>query len=82
VPRTQNSSTPAKRRDNAYLQRFGERLRERRLEQRWSQELLGERAGLDRSYVSSLERGEQDPRLGTIRKLVAALGCRIADLVE
>ncbi len=56
------------------LQQFGRRLRQLRAEREWSQEHLAECAGLDRSYVSSLERGEQDPRLRTIRKLAQALG--------
>lgn len=38
---------------------FGKIIRELRLERNLSQEKLSELSGLDRSYVSELERGEK-----------------------
>ena len=39
-----------------------------------SQEALAERAGVDRSYVSILERGLKSPTLETLEKICVALG--------
>ena len=58
------------KRDQPYqdkaLQKFGalvQRLRKRR---NWSQEVLADEIGVDRSYISSLERGLRNPTLRTI----------------
>ncbi|HUQ70480.1 MAG TPA: helix-turn-helix transcriptional regulator, partial [Planctomycetaceae bacterium] len=40
--------------------RFGHRLRKLRLDQKISQEKLGELAGLHRTFVSMVERGERN----------------------
>lgn len=39
-----------------------------------SQEALAERAGVDRSYVSILERGLKSPTLETLERICVALG--------
>jgi transcriptional regulator with XRE-family HTH domain len=61
--------------------RFGERLREVRLEKKLSQEKLAELAGLHRTYVSSVERGERNISLLNIEKLADALGVSLKDLM-
>lgn len=61
--------------------RFGQRLRQVRLRQEISQEKLGELAGLHRTFVSMVERGERNVTLATVEKLSTALGCRMADLM-
>jgi transcriptional regulator with XRE-family HTH domain len=61
--------------------RFGQRLRQVRLQQEISQEKLGELAGLHRTFVSMVERGERNVTLATVEKLSTALGCRMADLM-
>lgn len=61
--------------------RFGERLREVRLEKELSQEKLAELAGLHRTYVSSVERGERNISLVNIEKLAVALGVSLKDLM-
>ena len=38
-----------------------------------SQEILAERAGVDRSYVSILERGLKSPTLETLERICTAL---------
>jgi len=40
----------------------------------WSQERLGTEARLDRTYVSSIERGEYNVTLQTVELLAGALG--------
>lgn len=39
------------------MQSFGQRVRNRRLEEGWSQEELAKRIGISRNYLSQIERG-------------------------
>ncbi len=55
-------------------QRFGQTIRARRESRRWSQETLALAAGLNRSYLGEVERGEGVPSLATMAKLAEALG--------
>lgn len=61
-------------------QRFGKAVRRRRRELDLSQEQLAEQAGLHRTYISNLERGELNPSLETIEKLANALNISIPAL--
>jgi transcriptional regulator with XRE-family HTH domain len=47
-----------------------------------SQERLAELAGLDRTYVSGVERGVRNPTLLTLVRLCDALGIDLKDLIE
>lgn len=47
-----------------------------------SQEALAHRAGLHRTYVSSVERGQRNVSLENIFALARALGVQAADLVR
>jgi transcriptional regulator with XRE-family HTH domain len=62
-------------------QRFGRAIRRRRRELDLSQEQLAERAELHRTYISSIERGAQNPSLENIERLAIALEISIADLL-
>jgi transcriptional regulator with XRE-family HTH domain len=53
---------------------FGKRLRELRTSKGLSQEGLADLAGLDRTYVSSCERGERNLTIVSVSKLATALG--------
>jgi transcriptional regulator with XRE-family HTH domain len=64
------------------LTRFGERVRNERLRHNLSQEELGARAGVHRTYVGMIERGEKNITILSIEKLARALGLRVRDLVE
>jgi transcriptional regulator with XRE-family HTH domain len=55
------------------LQAFGARVRAQRLKRDLSQEDLGELAGLHRTYIGHLERGEVNTSLVNILKVAAAL---------
>jgi transcriptional regulator with XRE-family HTH domain len=57
------------------------RLREIRLKKELSQERLAELAGLHRTYVSSVERGERNISLENIARLATALGEPMAKLM-
>ena len=63
------------------LSRFGDNLRSVRLSKGISQEVLADKAGLHRTYVSSVERGERNVTLETIEKLADALGVSMAKLM-
>ena len=63
------------------LARFGDRLRATRKKKGVSQEKLAALAGLHRTYVSSVERGEKNISLLNIEKLAAALGVTMAALM-
>ncbi|MGN9765290.1 helix-turn-helix domain-containing protein [Micromonospora sp. SD12] len=54
--------------------RFGQRVRDLRQARRLSQEELAELAGVHRTYVSSLERGQRNVGLDNILAIAAALG--------
>jgi transcriptional regulator with XRE-family HTH domain len=61
---------------------FGENLRRHRRQADISQEELGFRAGLHRTEIGLLERGERTPRIDTLVKLSSGLGARPDDLLD
>lgn len=61
---------------------FGAQLREARQQKGWSQEKLALEAGVDRTYVSSIERGRRNLSLLNIVKLADVLGISPSLLVE
>lgn len=64
------------------LASFGRRVRTLRLKRGLSQESLALEAGLDRSYVGQVERGERNISLENIRKLAIALHASISELTK
>jgi transcriptional regulator with XRE-family HTH domain len=62
------------------LTEFGETIRAIRKSKGWSQEELAEASGLHRTYIGSIERGEQNVSLKNIKRLADALGVPIANL--
>lgn len=61
---------------------FGRNLRRLRLDAGFSQEALADRAGLHRTYVGSIERGERNVGLENIHVLAGALGVDVRRLFE
>ncbi len=61
--------------------RFGEKLRNIRLDLGYSQEELSFKTGLHRTYISSVERGERNISIANIKKLADALDLKMKDLV-
>ena len=61
-------------------QAFGRRVRVLRVSKGMSQEELAHAAGLHRTYLSSLERGQRNVGLDNIHALAKALGVEPADL--
>ena len=61
---------------------FGANVRRYRLAARLSQEAVAERMGVDRAYISGIERGQQNATLLTIWHAAQALGVRPVDLLD
>jgi transcriptional regulator with XRE-family HTH domain len=61
---------------------FGKVLRTLRLERGLSQEALALEAGIQRNYVSLIERGINQPTIKIIFKLSAALEMQPSQLIE
>lgn len=61
---------------------FGEVLRRHRSEKNISQEELAFLAGVDRTFISRLERGIRQPTITTIIGIGQALGVSAAELVR
>ncbi|HEV2515403.1 MAG TPA: helix-turn-helix transcriptional regulator [Devosia sp.] len=47
-----------------------------------SQEELADRAGVDRTYVSGIERGVRNPTIAIVARLASELGTTAAALLE
>lgn len=60
---------------------LGRNLRLARNRLKLSQEVLAGESGVDRTYVSGIERGLRNPSVDLIEKLAGALGVTAAELV-
>jgi transcriptional regulator with XRE-family HTH domain len=63
-------------------ERFGTRLRQLRQKQGWTQVVMAERVGIDRSYISDMERGKKNVCLPTLEVLAQAFGVAISQLLK
>ena len=64
------------------LKDFGERIRELRADENWSQEELADRTGFHRTYIGMIERGERNPSLKNIKKFADAFGVSLSELLK
>lgn len=62
--------------------KFGKRLRQLRKQTKMSQEALGFKASIHRTYIGAIERGEQNVSLDNIQKLATALKVQIKELFD
>ena len=62
--------------------RFARQLKTERLARGISQEALAELAGLHRTYVGSVERGERNIAVDNMEALAHALNLDISDLLQ
>ena len=62
--------------------RFARNLRSTRDARGLSQELLAAQAGLHRTYVGSIERGERNVSIDNMERLATALSVDIVDLLQ
>lgn len=71
-----------KRRTTDILKRFGQRVRELRKEQGYSQESFAAVCCLDRTYIGGIERGERNVALENIEKIARQLGISLSKLMD
>jgi len=64
------------------LQRFGQRVREKRTALGLSQEAFAHKCKLDRTYISGIERGKRNVALRNIDAIAKELGTTISELTE
>lgn len=68
--------------EKVVLKRFGEKVRSLRKERGMSQEKFAELCGLDRTYISGIERGTRNVSLKNIETIAHALGISKSDLFK
>jgi len=64
------------------LQQFGKRVRSTREKACLSQEELAARAGIHRTYIGGVERGERNLGLSNVFRIADALGLPAASLLR
>ncbi len=64
------------------LKNFGLRLKELRRDKGVSQETLAGLCGLDRTYISGIERGGRNPSLTCIFKVANGLNVEVEELIK
>lgn len=63
------------------LERLGEAVRGARKARGMSQETLADAAGIDRSHMGKIERGERNVTLLNLARIAKAMGCKPSDLL-
>lgn len=76
------STVPSKKNQPVLRQIVAQNLRKFRAEKHVSQEALADMAGLHRTYVGSVERGERNISIDNVEKLALALGIKPPELLE
>lgn len=61
---------------------FGRKVKKFRLSKGLSQEAFAHKADLDRTYISSIEKGERNVSLVVIEKIAIALEIEISNLFD
>jgi transcriptional regulator with XRE-family HTH domain len=65
---------------NNDLAKIGAAIRARRLAMEMSQEALADYAGIDRSHMGRIERGERNVSLLNILRIANAMDCKVSEL--
>ena len=64
-----------------YLKGFGQRVSAMRRERGWTQQELANRAGLDRTYLSTVEQGRQNLTMGAAFRIASAFDAPLSQLM-
>ncbi len=67
---------------NGILAALGRNVRRRREARELTQEKLAEKAGLDPTYISGIERGLRNPGIKNVARLAKALGLTTSELCK
>ena len=65
-----------------FLKRLGTRIRELRAARSYSQEAFADRVGVDRSYMSGIERGVRNFSVLNLARIARALGVPVSTLFD
>lgn len=66
---------------DGHLRKLGAAIRAARLERALSQEALADAAGIDRSHMGKIERGERNVSVLNVVRVSGALGVTVAALM-
>ncbi|ENG3801787.1 MULTISPECIES: helix-turn-helix domain-containing protein [Bacteria] len=61
---------------------FGQRVKQLRLQAGMSQETFADKCGLDRTYISGIERGVRNPTLEVIEVIARGLDIELTHLFD
>jgi transcriptional regulator with XRE-family HTH domain len=67
---------------DSVLAKLGLNVRKRREARELTQETLAERASLDPTYISGIERGLRNPGIKNVAKIAKALGLSTSELCK
>jgi methanogenic corrinoid protein MtbC1/DNA-binding XRE family transcriptional regulator len=73
---------PEKKSAADYLETLGRRVQKMRKERGWSQQTLAQKAGLDRAYLSTVEKGKQNITISAAVRIAAALDTSLSALIS
>lgn len=62
--------------------RLAVNMKRLRKERGWSQEALADEAGLDRTYISGIERVVKNPTVTVVDRVACALACGLGELLD
>lgn len=64
------------------LKGYGKRIKELRKKKKWSQEFLGEKIGVTKSFISKIENESYKPNLETLNDIAKVLDVDFIDLFD
>lgn len=67
---------------DGFLQRLGQNIKRERLARGLSQEELAARAGMHRTYVGAVERGERNISVVSLLRIAVALDVQVVNLTR
>lgn len=68
--------------ENDFLKKFGQRIKELRIETGLSQEKFALKIEMDRTYFSSVEAGRRNISICNIKKITDGLGISLSDFLK
>ncbi|MCD8177968.1 MAG: helix-turn-helix domain-containing protein [Tannerellaceae bacterium] len=68
--------------EKKYLIELGNQVRDLRHSKAWTQKTLGKKAGMNRGYISDIERGARNVAFLTLVKLAETLNCDVAAFTQ
>ena len=60
----------------------GRLIRKHRNAKGWSQEELADRAGVHRTFISSIERGVRNPTVTSLHRVASAMDLTVSELID